>query len=361
MDRRSFLAALAAVPFAGCRPPLAAAAEPAGGVTFPVLKPDWRVFEITTRVTLPGEPGAAQVFLPLVQSAANYQDARTLHWDGNGTTERLHDARYGASMLRTTWDARQTGTRSLEVVQVVATADRGAANFLPLTSAERKFWLAPTQSIPTEGLILETAARITFGKANQREQLRALYDWVVDHTYRDPDTPGCGNGDVGTHLQSGHFGGKCADINGLMGGFARAAGLPAREVYGLRVAPSLFYPSLGRSDDVTRAQHCRVEVFLDEEGWFPIDPGDVRKAVLEQKIALDSAEGRALRDRMFGHWEMNWVGYNSATDIELPGGGLTKPDFGFLMYPCGFTEAGPLPCLDPAHFQYEIKAREVNT
>ena len=63
--------------------------------------------------------------------------------------------------------------------------------------------------------------------------------------------------------------------------------LPARDVYGLRVAPSKFgYKSLGAgSEVVTKAQHCRAEVFLDGFGWVPVDPADVRKVVLEEPPA----------------------------------------------------------------------------
>ncbi len=92
---------------------------------------------------------------------------------------------------------------------------------------------------------------------------------------------------------------------------------------------------------------------------MPLDPADVRKVVLEQKLAVDSHEARALRDRLFGTWEMNWVGYNSATDIELPGAGQQKTEFAFLLYPCAFTASGQPNSLDPSHFRYEITAREM--
>ena len=63
--------------------------------------------------------------------------------------------------------------------------------------------------------------------------------------------------------RSGNLGGKCADLNALFVGLARAAGLPARDVYGLRVARSEFgYKSLGAGAEiVTKAQHCRAEVY----------------------------------------------------------------------------------------------------
>ena len=46
---------------------------------------------------------------------------------------------------------------------------------------------------------------------------------------RDPKVKGCGIGDITTMLESGYLGGKCADLNALYVGLARAAGLPARD------------------------------------------------------------------------------------------------------------------------------------
>ena len=360
MNRRKFLAAAIAAPVAGrlallSSPSFAAEASPVPEA----VSPGWRNFEVTTRITLPDAAGPAQLWVPLAQTAGGYQAALDLRWDGTGQTERVFDARYGAPMLRTTWQPDDRATRRLELMQTVATRDRAALPLLPLTEAERQFWTAPTASVPLDGIVRETAERIMSGKTTPRVRLRALYDWVVDNTRRNPDTPGCGQGDIGTMLQLGQLGGKCADINGLMVGLARAAGFPARDVYGIRVADSHLFPALGRSGDVSRAQHCRAEVFLDDEGWFPVDPADVRKVVLESKLALGSPEVQALRDRLFGSWEMNWIGYNSATDVELPGAGSRKTDFAFLMYPCAFTSAGECPCLDPGRFRYEISSREM--
>src|SRR5256885_10738243 len=86
-------------------------------------------------------------------------------------------------------------------------------------------------------------------------------------------------GDIRFMLETGDLGGKCADLNALFVGLARASGLPARDVYGIRVARSeLGYKSLGAwSDHVTKSQHCRAEVYLEGYGWVPVDPADVRK------------------------------------------------------------------------------------
>ena len=323
---------------------------------------------------MPDTAGPAQLWLPLAQTAGGYQILLNTDWEHTGHAECVFDSRYNAPMLRTTWEGQETKDRQVRLTQVVAVRDRAypwvsvlahrsgiASSLLPMTEVERKFWSAPTESFPVDGILLTTATRITAGKITPRERLRAIYDWVVDHTHRDPDTPGCGTGDIKGMLEHGQFGGKCADINGLMVGLARAAGFPAREVYGIRVAPSRFFTCIGAKEDISKAQHCRAEVFLDEMGWFPVDPADVVKVIAVEKLAVDSPEARSFRDHQFGSWEMNWVGYNSATDIELPGGMDRKPGFPFFMYPWAFTSKGNYSGIDPARFPYyEQTAREVS-
>ena len=57
---------------------------------------------------------------------------------------------------------------------------------------------------------------------------------------------------------------------------------------------------------------------------------------------------------------MNWVGYNSGTDIELPGVDSGKTEFPFFMYPHAVSAEALLTSLDPDRFRYEIFAREVD-
>jgi hypothetical protein len=53
---------------------------------------------------------------------------------------------------------------------------------------------------------------------------------------------------------------------------------------------------------------------------------------------------------------MNWIAYNFAHDVALPGS--TGSPVGFLMYPQAETSEGRLDSLDPDHFQYEITSSE---
>jgi transglutaminase-like putative cysteine protease len=137
--------------------------------------------------------------------------------------------------------------------------------------------------------------------------------------------------------------------------------LPARDVYGIRVAASQKgYKSLGASsENITKAQHCRAEVYLTGLGWVPVDPADVRKVMLEEPPGnhpLEDAMVVKARARLFGSWEMNWMAYNYAQDVNLPGS--SGPPLHFMMYPQAETGEGRLDSQDPDSFNYQITSRE---
>jgi transglutaminase-like putative cysteine protease len=231
-----------------------------------------------------------------------------------------------------------------------------------LSGAERALYTEGTALIPVGGLVKATSDETVSGRDSDLQKARAIYDWIVENTFRDAKVRGCGRGDIAAMLRLNNLGGKCADLNALYVGLARAAGLPARDVYGIRVAPSRFgYQSLGaKSEIVTKSQHCRAEVFLADFGWVPVDPADVRKVVLEEppgNLALDDAKVAAARKTLFGTWEGNWLAYNVAHDVALPGS--AAPALGFLMYPQAETGLRQLDCLEPDHFSYVITAKEL--
>ena len=225
-----------------------------------------------------------------------------------------------------------------------------------------EYFRQPSRLIRTDGVVATTSKEIVAGKKSDVDKARAIYEWIVDHTFRDPKVKGCGVGDITTMLETGYLGGKCADLNALYVGLARAAGLPARDVYGIRCATSKEFKSLGRAEDVTGAQHCRAEVYLTGYGWTPVDPADVRKVVLEENapsdpLPLDDPKVRHAREKLFGAWEMNWLPYNYAHDVQLPNS--NGPILGFFMYPQAETADGRKDSLDPKKFTYTIKAKEI--
>lgn len=128
----------------------------------------------------------------------------------------------------------------------------------------------------------------------------------------------------------------------------------------MRTAESRTFKSLGKSGDVSKAQHCRAEFYAEGHGWVPVDPADVRKVVLEEPpagLTLGDPIVKRAREKLFGQWEMNYLAYNYAHDIALPNS--TGGPIAFLMYPQAETSGGRKDSLDPASFRYRITSREL--
>ena len=328
----------------------------------------WRTFEVITKVEFIDPLGAVRVWVPVpLLNNTDYFKREGDTWTGNFKAARsVQVDRYGTGLVFTEWQPTEKAP-SLEIKSNFMTRDRQVdLNKKPDASIQEDkavldYFKKPSKLIKTDGIVADTARGITQGKKSDVDKARAIYAWIVDNTFRDPKVRGCGIGDISTMLEIGNLGGKCADLNALYVGLARAAGLPARDVYGVRCAASSEFKSLGKADDITGAQHCRAEVYLTGYGWVPVDPADVRKVVLEENppelLPLDDPKVQRARDKLFGAWEMNWLPYNYSHDVKLPQS--NGPEIGFLMYPQGETANGRKDSLDPKNFSYTIKTKEL--
>ena len=326
----------------------------------------WRTFEVTTRVQIRDAKDATRVWLPIPSIDSDYQRSLDSTWSGNATAARIvTEPVYGARMLQAEFDA-STAAPQLVLTSRVQTQDRALdwnQSKAPNADADLARWTRPTELMPTDGIVLDTARSATRFAWSDEAKVKKLYDWVVANTYREPTVKGCGIGDIKTMLETGNLGGKCGDINALFVGLCRALDIPARDVYGIRIAPSAFgYRELGGNPaKLQGAQHCRAEVWLKAHGWVAMDPADVGKVmrleagewIKDERHALVAPVKRAL----FGGWEGNWMAFNTAHDVMLPGS--RGPALGFFMYPQAENANGRYDALDPDNFSYTITSREV--
>jgi hypothetical protein len=114
-------------------------------------------------------------------------------------------------MLHVEWtDGKPAPT--VEVVSRIATRDRVVdlsrrASVAPLSDDERKLYTAPTDLMPTDGIVKATADRIVGWAFSDLEKARRIYEWIVENTFRDPKARGCGIGDIASMLETGNLGG----------------------------------------------------------------------------------------------------------------------------------------------------------
>jgi len=332
-------------------PPVKAAEPPA----------EWRTYEITTSVNLRNAQGQSRLWLPLpLNQDTLFQRTLGHSWSGNPENSNMRRLPDGdLEVFHCEWS---DGTDSrLQIKTLVTTADRHFDVTKRTIAPERddilRRNLQSSRLIPNDGLAHQLGERIIGRIKDPVAQVKAIYEWVTENSIYDPSLPGCGKGDVRRQLIEGQYGGRSADINGLFVSICRAVGIPARCVYGLRVAPSRLFRSLGlTSDDATRAQHVRAEFYIPGYGWIPVDPSDIRRAIAMEGLSDRDSRLNSLRKVLFGVWEMNWVAFNLGSDITLPGRQLPMP---FLLHPQLESGSGRADGTDPTAFDYTISARRV--
>lgn len=366
VSRRALLERTAALGATLSMPAIATAQSRAPSLGFNPRPGDWRTFEVTLRADVPVSNGATRLWLPVPAVDTDWQQSLETVYTTNGRATMAGDRVYGARMLKIDFASSEAAPRA-EMTTRVRTRNRAAdwssRRGTAEDAASLAFWTRPTALLPTDGIVRKTALQATRGARTDVDKARGIYDWIVANTFREPTVRGCGEGDIKTMLETGNLGGKCADLNALFVGLCRSVGIPARDVYGLRLAPSAFgYKELsGNPANLKGAQHCRAEVHLAGHGWVAMDPADVAKVMrLETPQWIKDVANPVVapvNKALFGGWEGNWLAYNFAHDLALPGS--KGPKLGFLMYPVGEDDGGRFDSYAPDEFKYEISAREV--
>jgi transglutaminase-like putative cysteine protease len=363
MDRRTFLSAGAALSLSSSLPTSVMAQS---SRSFDPQPGRWRWFKSTTQVDLASAAGGAKVWIPFPMVETRFQQVADHSIQvSSGTAEYALDPASGVGMLAVSFvesNAKPGVTFSTTVRTQARTTQWDKPSAVRASAALFKRYTESTELAPTDGIVLQKANEATKGAKTEIDKVRGIYDWTIANTYRNLDVRGCGTGDVKTALESGDFGGKCADINAVFVALCRASGIPARHIYGVRVGPSQFgYKELGQGTNFTRGQHCRTEVFLEGYGWVGMDPADVTKvqrSEIKEWIRTTNHEVIAPVYRgLFGGWEGNWMGYNIGDNVTLKG--ARGPKLNFLMYLQGETDDGRMDPYDPDNFKYSITSQEV--
>jgi len=203
----------------------------------------WRTFEVKTRVEILKPLGTTRVWLPAaLLSKTPFQRTLLNKFSADGGTAKIvKTGADGLGIIAAEFPAgvKPVLTLTSRVATKNYTVDLSTAGGVPKAErAELEHFLRPTKLLPTNGIVKEAATEVTSGGKTDLDKAHAIYEWIVDNTFRNPKTRGCGIGDIRFMLESKDLGGKCADLNALYVGLARAAGLPARDVYGIRVAKS---------------------------------------------------------------------------------------------------------------------------
>ena len=289
----------------------------------------------------------AKLWVPYPVSS-QYQDISNIEIDGDFAESAVYaDKTFRNPTLYARWD-KDAKSRKLTLSFTAVRQEVVRRDFPDKETAwspiDYQRWLRPSSLGPIDGPVKILADKITAGKTTVLDRAKAIYDWTCDNMHRAPETIGCGKGDVCKLLQKP--GGKCTDIHSVFVALCRAAGVPAREIFGIR---------LGKKDgqDITKWQHCWAEFFLPGYGWVPADPADVRKMMLKKNLKPSDAKTLAYRRYFWGAWDAYRVQLAIGRDLTLnpPQAAAPLNTFG---YPYAEIAGKPLDFYQPKLFSYNI-------
>ena len=340
-----------------------ALSEPRNAVSLPdEPAPNWRGYDVRSTLTLAPTRGPTRLWLPLVQ----YRDtpwARSLghRWQGNFSQAGIYrDPVADMEVFYADWP-EGVAEPKLEIVSRIGTQDRHFDITRRGAIAERteilRRCLHATELVPTDGIVRRTAERAIGRIKDPLAQGKAIYDWVVDNTIYDPQARSFGHTHIARFLESGYLVGRSVEISLLFVGLCRAIGIPARPVFGLRMDSSRLFAGLGASGELNASQHCRAEFYSPGYGWVPVNPSDVRQAVQSEGLGQFDPKLTVLKKLLFGFWEMNWVSFNAAQDVELQGS-AGKP-LPFLITPVVESQEGRFDDPSTGRFAYSVTAQRV--
>lgn len=179
---------------------------------------------------------------------------------------------------------------------------------------------------------------------------RAIYDWTVKNLVRKDTNStsggkvlGCGDGDVVRILNEKQPGGHCTDINSVFISLLRSQGIPAREMFGIRM----------NSADITGGQHCRAQFYLPGTGWVEADPADALKMIKTAGVEKNSAEGKAIIEQYWGGNNEQWVELSEGRDLTL-NPAQEGPALNNFGYPYAEVDGEAVDYYTPKTFAYTI-------
>src|SRR5262249_47626149 len=158
-------------------------------------------FEVVTRVEVLKPSGVTRAWVPagLIRNTPYQKTLTNLFQAEGGTAKLVESTADGLGMLMDEFPAGGRAvvglTALIETKDYIVDFSKGGADD-KASREELGHFLRPTKLMPIDGIVKDTATEITSKAKTDLEKARAIYEWVVENTFRNPKTRGCGKGDI---------------------------------------------------------------------------------------------------------------------------------------------------------------------
>ena len=315
----------------------------------------WRPYELTVEVSSTSHDGDATLWIPIPMDTP-WQQVTSVIWSGGGRAgirfdpaSQLHAyvVDGGSSTPDVTLTMRvETRTRQFDITK------RGT--FFHESEEELDRNVRETGYQGTADNLRRLAESVVGRILDPLPRARAIYDWVLDRALSGQ----CAAYEAALPPRTLCPNPRGEDVAIAFVNICRAVNIPARAVWGQIIGESRLNPKLGATGNVTKDQRVRAEFHTPGYGWIPVDPGDVVR--LQQLENLSTTDGRLqnMRKKLFGYWEMNWVGYEYGPGFSLPDGPDTGlPGLATPLATIGSPKAGRI---SDTIVRYRIDAKSIS-
>ena len=196
IDRRELLkagasfAALAATP---------ATAWAQSETTFAPAPGAWRTYELTTKIEVLNPQGETQAWIPIPAfEGEGWIKPGETTFETKGKASIVQDSKSGARLLHVAWSANDPQPEITAVsrfssrdLKVDPTKRNPAAKLSPENRAR---YTASTSTLRLEGIVKETATKITAGAAPASDKAPGIIEWGFGETPSQPKKRGGGGG-----------------------------------------------------------------------------------------------------------------------------------------------------------------------
>ncbi len=311
--------------------------------------PDYVSGIVTMKFDLSQYPANSKVRLWFPYPVSNkYQDITDVKVDGNFVKSGVYaEKKYGNLIYYAQWDKN---AKKRFLIFTFKAKRKYLKNYpfpkkeLSWNKNDFKIYLKGAKLAPINDMVKKLAEEIVKGKKTIPEKAKAIYMWVCKNTYRNPKTRGCGKGDLCKLLKDP--GGKCADLSTIFVSLCRAAGIPAREVFGIR---------LGKKDsqNITKGYHCWSQFYIPGYGWYTVDPADVRKMMLIKNLKWNDEKTKYYVKFYWEGIEPYRIKLSTGKDLTLNPKQDGAP-LNYLMYPYAEVNGKVIDWLAPKTFKYSV-------
>src|SRR5574343_93560 len=281
----------------------------------------WRPYELSIDVSSTSHGDDSTLWIPIPMDTP-WQQVTSISWSGGGKAGIRFDP---ASQLHVYVVEGGSSTPDVSLTMRVETRTRQfditkRGTFFHESEEELDRNVRETGYRGTSDGLRRLAEEISGRIIEPLPRARAIYDWVLDKAL----SGNCQAYDMALPPRTSCPSNTGDDVAIAFVNLCRALNIPARAVWGQIIGASRLNPKLGATGNVTQDQRVRAEFHTPGYGWTPVDPADVVRLQQQEGLAATDARLGNLRKKLFGFWEMNWVGYEYGHGLSLPGG----PDTG---------------------------------